>query len=375
MARRSGAGGDAGSAGEAGIGGEAGGAGDAGAGGEAGGAGEENPQEETLEALFADPSENELAAIRNEWAARPIGANEWRIEDTANQGDYRVDVVSHVVDGYRHYGAVRYPRNYDPNERYPVILKNHGGSNGHAIGSVRSIGNGVRDNCTERAFIVAATYRGETLRAGQQGLAEAYRAEGPEVDSPEWRDSIMNGDATDVIHLLSGVLDNISGADADRVGMVGGSRGAGVGYIVAIRDARIRRAALSYGAANHMIQHIYTAAVEYERTRRLVGNPPTQTTLKVSVAPWLAGEISFAEARRNLVMRAPYFFAEDMPEMLLHHGALDQVVRVEHSRQLAERMEALGRNDFQYFEYPEGNHSGNSLEGSTERTINFLCRP
>ena len=38
-------------------------------------------------------------------------------------------------------------------------------------------------------------------------LAEAYRAE--LRWRPEWRDSIMNGDATDVIHLLSGVLDNI----------------------------------------------------------------------------------------------------------------------------------------------------------------------
>ena len=157
--------------------------------------------------------------------------------------------------------------------------------------------------------------------------------------------------------------------------MVGGSRGAGVGYIVAVRDPRIRRAALSYGAANHMIEHIYQAALEYERTRRMVGNPPTQTTLKVSVAPWLDGDITFAEARRNVVMRSPYFFAEDLPAMVVHHGVRDQVVRVEHSRQLAERMQDLERDDFQYFEYPEGNHSGNSLQGATGRTIQFLCSP
>ena len=253
------------------------------------------------------------------------------------------------------------------------MVEDHGGSSGHGLVSVRSLGNNMNGNCTERFFVLGATYRGETMRAGQMGLEEEYQAEGPEPDSPESIGSILDGDATDVIHLLSGVLTHIPGADPERVGMIGGSRGAGVGFVVAVRDGRIRRAALNYGAANHMIAHIYEAAVRYEETGRLVGNPPTRTSLRVAVAPWLDGEMSFAEARRNLIMRSPYFFADDLPPMILHHGAMDQTVRVEHSRQLAARMEALGRADFSYFEYPDGNHRQNSLEGATDRSLEFLC--
>ena len=323
--------------------------------------------------LFADPSSVELASVRADWAARSNAVEGWRVEGTTQLGGFRIDVVSHVTDGYRHYGAVRFPRNYDPARQYPVVLKNHGGSNGHRVPAVRSIGNNQPGNCTDDFFIVGATYRGEELRAGQNGLAQSYQAEGPDPNSPEANLSALDGDATDVIQLLTGVLENMAGADGQRIGMIGGSRGAGVGYVVAVRDPRIRRAVFYYGASDHMIDHIFDAAVEYQSTGRLVGNPPTRTSLNVSVQPWLDGEIDFEEARRRLIIRSPHFFSEDMPSIQVHHGVLDRTVRVEHSRQLNDRMQALGRDDFTYFEYADGEHSVNSLEGANGRAIQFLC--
>ena len=370
MGAEGGAGG-AGAEGGAGGAGAEGGAGGAGAEGGAGGAG--GMPERGLEALFAEPTPDELAAIREDWAVRPMEPMGWRVEGTTRLGPYRVDVVSHVVDGFRHYGAIRFPRNYDADGSYPVIVKNHGGGNGHSVVSVRSLGVNTPGHCSENVFVIGATYRGEELRAGQDGLAEAYLAEGADPEADGYLSPALDRDADDVIHLLSGTLANVAGADPARVGMVGGSRGGGVSYMVAVRDPRIQRVAIYYGASNHISQHMYETIETFIETGRRRFNPPTNMAYEVSVGPFLDGEMTFEEARLSIIRRSGYFFIEDMPSFQLHHGARDMVVRVEHSRQVDARLRALGRANFQYFEYPEGNHSVNSLDGAADRANTFLC--
>ena len=369
-----GAGAAGGAGGEGATGGAGGegatdGVGGAGAAGGVGGAGGQRG----LQALFDEPTVDEIAAVRADWVSRDVAPVGWRVEGTTDLGGFRVDVVSHVVDGFRHNGAIRYPRNYDPAQRYPVILKNHGGNNGHSVLSVRTLGINMRGHCSENVFIVGATFRGETLRAGQPGLLEEYVAEGPGQDEPNYWDSVFDGDIDDVIHLLNGTLANIPGADGDRIGIIGGSRGGGVSYLVSVRDPRIRRASIYYGAANHLSTHIYEAIERFVETGQRRFNPPTNMTYEVAVGPLLDGEMTFEDARHALISRSAYYFLESMPSLQLHHGTDDNAVRVEHSRQVDSWMQALGRADFQYFEYQGGGHNAGALEGAVTRANDFLC--
>ena len=318
--------------------------------------------EDPIEALFAPPTAAERAQVRATWADWDVGVYDWAVLGEGELRGFRVAVVSHRVEGLIHYGAVRYPANYQPRNSYPVMILNHGGNNGV---SVNTFGSVARD-CYSNFFVIAASYRSEPLRAEPLDLGE-LRSEGTS--------SVIDRDVTDVIALLNGVLENIPGADEDRIVAQGGSRGAGVTGLLVVRDQRISRAGVLYGATDHMHPDIRSAVERARETGQNAGNPVNRTAM-THVEAYFDGELTLAEARQALIRSSVVYFAEDLPAPYQHHhGTEDRSVPVAQGRALAERMVELGiaPPDFEYTEYEGGEHSPNTMPGSREAIQSVLC--
>ena len=318
--------------------------------------------DDPIEALFAEPTPEELNAIRADWSTWDVSVNDWTVLGEGEVRRIPFAVVSHRVDGNLHYGAVRYPADYQPEGSYPVLVVNHGGGNG--VGS--NVFGGYSEGCYREFFIVAASYRSEELRTGIDALGNLVS---------EGTSSVVDRDVSDVMALLSGVLANMPGADPQRVAAHGGSRGAGVTALLVVRDPRIRRAGVYYGATNHIHPDVKAAILRRIETGRPVGNPVNQTASR-KVQAFIDGDLTFAEARQALVRGSAVFFAEDLPRPYHHHhGTADRSVPVAQGRALATRMTELGVGppDFEYTEYEGGEHNPRTMPGSVDAIRELLC--
>lgn len=317
-----------------------------------------------LAPLFAPPSNEEIAAVLEEWTEpRPV-ATGWRVERRGGlAGSEQIWVVSHVVDGNRHYGAVRFPKKFMTGSSFPVLLYNHGGTNGVDMDGV--FRQSVLSGCIrENFFVVLPSYRSEELRTSLLGK---FQSEG--------QPSPLDRDVDDTIALLDAVLRYIPEADSEQVVAYGGSRGAGVTLLVAIRDRRIKTLVELYGPSDLLLpslrQRVGTALNHDLET----DSPFIARVIQDVVFPWTQGEISLAEARLKLIRASSAYFANRLPPLQIHHGARDLIISVAHGDRLASVLRGLGRDSpsLEYFRYPDGVHSRSSLPGSDERIEKFLC--
>ena len=317
-----------------------------------------------LSSLFAPPTAAEVAAVRSGWDARDLRSAGWQVLGDGDIGGLRVEVVSHVVEGNTRYGQVRYPERYDPSQRYPVLVFNHGGQNGVSINVLTE--NGFSNGCLRDFFIVVPSFRGEELGTGELGLGNlASEGEPDELD----------GDADDAIALLNGVLENMPGAGASRIAVFGRGRGGGASHLMAARDTRISLGVVFSGATDHITHPNLKDRVEAAINDASPLTLPIQTVMDAAMTPFLAGEITLEEARLALIRRSVIHFAGQLPAPYqLHHGTGDDVVSVEHSRRLAARMDELGvaPGDFRAFEYAGGGQ-GDNMRGSLKHTRELIC--
>jgi dipeptidyl aminopeptidase/acylaminoacyl peptidase len=313
-----------------------------------------------LDALFADPEPAEIAAIAAEWAARSPHAAEVAIEkDTlVVAGDVvRVRIVSHDVGGVRHFGAIlTIDGLVGP---APVLVYAHGGDDGVSI----------QDVLFQFAFLsdaagfvwVVPSFRGEPLSFA----ANVWTSEGP--PSP-W-----DRDVDDALSLLDVALAIEPEADADNVGVLGFSRGAGVGMLMGIRDPRIDRIVEFFGPTDFFgpfVQDVVQEALE-GTPRDLPGVPVLDETF---VQPLSRGELTIAQVRAELVRRSAVLFADRLPALQIHHGDADDVVEVSQAESLIAAMAVLGRSEpeFESYIYVGGGHSPLTLSGSIPRAVDFL---
>jgi dienelactone hydrolase len=314
-----------------------------------------------LDVLFAPPTQSEIDAIAADWASRSPTATDVVVErDTmiAVDGfDARVRVVSHVVDGFRHVGAVIAADGIVGPA--PVMIYTHGGDEGVTLDDVIAQLPFLGD--ASRFVWVVPSFRSESLRFA----GATYTSQG----SP----SPWDRDVDDALALLDVALEIEPAADEQNVALLGFSRGAGVGLLMGVRDPRLDRIVAFFGPTD-----FFDSFVRDVVTEALRGNPRNLPGLsyldEAFLQPLSRGEKTMAEVRLELVRRSVVLYASDLPAVQLHHGTADDVVDVSQAQSLIAAMTALGRGepDFQAYLYEGGTHNPLGLPGSITRAVDFL---
>lgn len=315
-----------------------------------------------LDALFAAPSAAERSAVEEDWASRdPTAADIQVVHDTTatvDTLDVRIRVVSHSVDGIVHYGAILVGEALS--EPVPTLVYAHGGEDGAAVGDVLSLFPFLDDAAAGFVWVIPS-FRSEPLELG----ADRWRSDGP--PSP-W-----DRDVDDALALLEVAFEIEPFADSTRVGVLGFSRGAGVGLLMGVRDPRIDRVVEFFGPTDFFGPFVQDVVEE-----ALLGSPRDLPGLaflnEAYLQPLARGELTIAEVRSQLVRRSAVLFADRLPALQVHHSTADAVVDVSQARSLIDALIALGRGepDFEWYLYEDGGHNPLTLGGSVARTVDFL---
>lgn len=318
-----------------------------------------------LAPLFAPPAPHELADVRAEWAARSIVAQGYVLEAVGQDpSGGTVHVISHLVNGQRHFGALRFPNNFTAGGTYRTVLFCHGGLDGVDVEDIPPVLSLLTGACLDDdAFVLMPSFRGEDLRTT---FAGNFASGG----QPSYADR----DVDDTLSLLSVALQNYPQMDDARVSAWGVSRGSAVAMLAAIRDERIRRVVNNYGFTDLSLPSVRARVEEIQNQ----GATPGGIGLVVwesSAQPWLNGFLGLSDARREWIKRSPCYFAGDLPDVQCHHGLADVQVDVSHTTTLLDELFALGVTspNAQGFLYPSGQHSVFSLAGYGPEARDFLC--
>ena len=308
------------------------------------------------DALFAPPTEAEVRAVAAEWAAREPAVRDARVEwRDDGPGGARTLVLSHVVDGFRHYGAVRVPAGA-AGRRLPVLLIAHGGEKGTS--GLQFIRSGP---VAEGWIQVLPTFRSERLYIRP---LRWYRSEG--------RPSPWDRDVDDAMALLSAAILQVPEADSGRVAVLGRSRGGGVALLMAVRDPRVDAVVDYFGPTDFFLPAVRRLGERALRSR--VPRLPGAGYLADSVLFALRdGRIGLEDARMALLRRSPAYFADRLPPVQIHHGTDDPEVAIAHSERL---VDVLGRagGEWEYHPYSGGGHRPHTLVGHEARAAAFLRR-
>lgn len=321
-----------------------------------------------LDVLFAPPTASERAAVEAEWASRApraeavTGEEEWQVPFSG--GGFRARVMSHVVDGHRHYGAILEPAD-PPSGPVPVLVYAHGGDGGTSVDEMlllaTALGLSARDY-----ILVAPSFRSESLRIG--GGAGAWESEG--AASP-W-----DRDVDDALSLLEVALGAIPFADEDRIGVVGFSRGGTVGLLMAIRDSRIDAVVSFFAPTDFFGSFVRDLVREVLLDAPPRNLPGLDVLARDVVQPLREGEIAVEEVRLELLRRSPARFAARLPSVQIHHGTADGVVPVEEAGHLEAAMTTLGRSspEFESHVYEGAGHNPLDMPQAFPRARSYLER-
>lgn len=315
-----------------------------------------------LDALFDAPTATEIAAVEADWATRTPDATDVAVVHdsvvSVDTTDFRIRVVAHVVDGVTHYGAILADTALAGPA--PTLVYAHGGDGGVDVGDVLFLLPFLGDAPAGFVWVIPS-FRSEPLDFG----GRTWTSDGP--PSP-W-----DRDVDDALALLEVAFSLEADADPERVGVLGFSRGAGVGLLMAIRDPRIDRVIEFFGPTDFFGPFVQD--VTEEALRGSPRNLPGLDFLNEAyIQPLARGELTIAQLRAQLVRRSAVLFARRLPAVQIHHGTADAVVDVSQAQALIDALEALGRTgpDVEAWIYQGGTHNPLSLANSIPRTIAFL---
>lgn len=311
-------------------------------------------------ALFAPPTAVEKQLVLADWAARDLAPRGVRVEvvDTAAVGidSVAIRIVSHLVSGERHYGALVVPLHRDGPR--PVLVYTHFSDLGVSV---------------EATLLALGAVAG--LRASQFVLAiPSFRGAYLTYDTRLWRSeglvSPWDGEVDDALALLRVARDTVPSAAPDRAATLGLSAGGTVALLAAVRDPGVERVVDFFAPAD-----FFGPFVQGLLRDILDGRPPDlpripQLQAQV-VDPWVRGQIPLAQMRLELLRRSAAHFAERLPPVLAHHGTADDTVPADETRTLVAAVEASGGRIEAHY-YADGTHSPFGLGGSLGRTAAFL---
>ena len=319
-----------------------------------------------LNLVFAPPTAAEINSVLADWAGRQPSAQ--AIQELAqavipygSQG-LTVRIVSHRIGTVTHAGAIFTPVGADPGS-LPVLVYSHGGDSGENLDLTLLLLPLVLGDDVDDFVFVVPSFRSESLRFN----SVSYPSDG----SP----SPWDWDVDDALSLLEVALATTPEADPDRIGVLGFSRGADVGLLMAIRDPRIDVVVEFFGPTDFFGSFV-RGVVEDALDGTIRDLPGVAFLNEAFIQPLKNGEMTVAEVRMEMLRRSPVYFANRLPNVQVHHGTNDTVVPVGEGERLIEVMLDLGRGapEFESYIYEGGTHDPISLAGSLPRTRSFLSQ-
>ena len=293
------------------------------------------------EALFAAPSTEEMDSVRLEWAQRdlrPAGVEFVAEEAVEIQGGrFRRLVLSHEVEGERHFGVVLVPEGSEPG-CCPVVLELRGVSAHYSPLDVdRARVPLILDQDLSRVILVLPSFRGNTIIVS----GESYLSEG--TPTRAW-----DGATDDALALLNVVLQQVPEADGDRVCAYGKSRGGTVALLVGERDPRVD-CVVDWAGPSGWFEHMgtfgWTIQEQVEWALREEWEPghgwgSSDQFIDHFLLDAIAGEGDLGQTRRQVLASSPLYFVDFLPAAQLQYGVEDRSVYVANALALRDALES-----------------------------------
>jgi dipeptidyl aminopeptidase/acylaminoacyl peptidase len=235
-------------------------------------------------------------------------------EDFANFSAVQLFSITYMSQGLRIKGFMALPP-ANQSGVYPGVVFNRGGA-------------GTRGALTPEG---ACMYAGLYASWGYVAVASNYRGQGGSEGKEEWG----AGDIADAKNSLT-VLSNLGYVDMNRVGLVGGSRGGMMAYMM-LRTMTNFRAAVTIGAPSML--HELDAG----------------TYIRKTFAEFIANS---QNTHQELVLRSAKAWAEELCKstpLLILHGTGDRRVTPEHSLHLALRLQET-QHPYRLIMYENADH-------------------
>ena len=335
--------------------------------------------------LFAEPTESEIQAVRDDWALRRAESSGTPkttasgTYDGAFHGVLQHTVVATGQDNVTHYGVVRIP---DGASNFPVLVVHHGGDDGIFLDQTAanspnpSANKGIAEwvaafpDLAARTVQVWPVYRSETIHLdGSPIVGGPFTATG---DPSPW-----DYDVDDSIAFLDAVVERWGDfVDESRVAAMGMSRGANTALLHAIRDTRIRAVTNYYGPTD-----FYNDGAKALATGVLIGNagvlelPGAQYLFDSVLNPLrnedgsYNAEADYAGARLDVLRRSASVFTDDLPDTQVHHHVADPVVPFLFSLALKDNADTNGTPSvFEFNSYGTNSDSPNGAYHAPELT-------
>lgn len=309
-----------------------------------------------LTELYAPVLDFETQAVEDDWAARNPLEQDYTVEaQDIDEDGFRRVVISHLVDGNRHYGAARIPP-YGVTDMYPVLVYCHAGTNGAFIGTFDMFDLDIGSSEIKNNYVlVLPSFRSEPLYGGTLG---DYLSEGPA--------GYYDHDADDALALLDCVVNHYHEADDSRVIALGLSRGAQVAQRISQRDPRVKAVVDFYGMTDYWLP---------EEQQYVVDDLALAAGGEASL-PYVQGlhdgELTIWDVRLAMCRWSTAYYTDLFPRLQIHHGVMDIAVPVAHSDRLVSALETVPDGDYVYYRYPEGNHNPSTLPDCWPRVQSLL---
>jgi dienelactone hydrolase len=250
--------------------------------------------------------------------------------DIVENADYAAYYISYPSDNLTITGYMYAPHGEGP---FPVIILNHG----YYDPEMYFTGTGTQREADYLA------------RHGYLTIAPDYRNYG---ESSAGDSILLVGYMTDVLNLVHSV-GTIERADPSRIGMWGHSMGGGIAIKASVVGDRIKAVALFGSVGADEKDNYYWNGVTQSKVHRMFGSPERNP----GTYAWLS----------------PIRYLDSAPPMSIHHGEADDVVPIEFSDKLYEKMREMGRSA-EYFTYPGQPHTfqDEGWELAMERVLTFF---
>lgn len=276
---------------------------------------------QSVEMLLSKPTLDEVAAVLNEWKQKDFSPERIQVEysEIHANGD-SLKVISHLVNGKKHYGLIRLPKGINVKEA-PLLLGLYGGGTDVDVLKTDDIFRLSTTRCRQllnNYISIMPSFRGNILR----GEKFCFRSEGYAGDA--WL-----GAAEDAVAMLEVVKSMYNNTGNNNVLAKGVSRGATVALIVGALTDKLDYIIANSTHSNFLDQQ--TLQLE------IVGSAYSKAFYTPKATP--------AIIRNRVLASSPYFFVKYLPPFELHQNSEDHKTTIRHAALMIQQLKALGRSE------------------------------